>query len=336
MLVEGKSLAIEGAKLVELDNTGSLVVGKDELSLTSERDNSVIIYTDGKYIKSIRSITDFDERSLTPNIGIDSLALSDESLAMSFELGNYSFLINGKRFSKKTQSGELTLTIDDKSEKINIIGKMQRSGKQLFEYYCKLPLGKYELAHISDGASLNVEGRSFTSDGVLVRAECEKISLALRQVPLTNVDCVADENFDGIRERLDAFCEAEDFVNLKPKFVVRYSNRPFLSGGVGVKGLDKLGDRLEYTVNIPEDGNYDLCIKYVAWNPGGAERVVEIDGESYLFRLPETDGWGVTPEVWRAATVRLALPLSRGEHTVILEPYSGEWNIDWLGFLKNN
>ncbi len=89
--------------------------------------------------------------------------------------------------------------------------------------------------------------------------------------------------------------------------------------GAGVGNIHNRGDRLDYIVNVPADGEYALWAYYGALNEpfgrtdmAGRTSVTVDDGEPVpLMNLPDTGSWGA--DTWgRTAT----LALTAGEHRI--------------------
>ena len=334
MLVEGKSLKADGKLVVSFEDVASAIVGLDELGIATVTDNKMTVGEHNRYVTSIDSIAHFDGNVASAKTGVE-YTRGDGTLEFTLEGDFYELMLNGKETSSSVEPGSLTVTLDGNTKKYEMRAKKQRNGKELFTFTKELPLGKYEI--VSKNEELSVKGfdadRAAAQD-ITVFSGCAENYLVMKSVELKCAEAQATSDYDGIKACLDAFSEAEDYVGKKPNAVSVYSTRSFLSGGKGVKLLDTVGDRLGYKIDIPEDGEYDFIVKYVAWNPDGAEKLVTVDGDSYKIHLERTDGYGTTPDQWKACRAKLARHMSAGTHTVYLEAFEGEWNIDWLGFIK--
>ncbi len=141
-------------------------------------------------------------------------------------------------------------------------------------------------------------------------------------------------DYDAVKASLCSFSEAENYYGPKPDGINIYTTRTFLSGGAGVSLLNDVGMEMGFRLKVPEDGDYDFAVKYVAWDDGGAKRAVNIDGKKYILSLEQTESWGTEPGQWRAATTEVPIHLTKGAHVITIEPVSGSWNFDWLGFIK--
>ena len=91
---------------------------------------------------------------------------------------------------------------------------------------------------------------------------------------------------------------------------------------------------MTYEIEVPEEGDYDFVVKYVAWEDGGATRSFAIDGVDYVYTMEQTVDWGTLPENWRVATTDSSIHLTPGTYTLTMDVVSGVWNYDWFGFIK--
>ncbi len=113
------------------------------------------------------------------------------------------------------------------------------------------------------------------------------------------------------------------YPNFDPENPIRggflYVGRSAGGWGAGVGNIHNPGDRLDYIVDVPADGEYAVWVRYGALNePHGRTEMdgrtsLSVDGGEpvALMNLPDTGGW--TADTWsRAAT----LQLSAGEHLI--------------------
>lgn len=70
MLSGGTNLKIGDKDIVILEKQGSVVLGANELSLSTYSDNRISINTDNEFIKGIEKVTEYNGRELRPEIGI--------------------------------------------------------------------------------------------------------------------------------------------------------------------------------------------------------------------------------------------------------------------------
>ena len=142
---------------------------------------------------------------------------------------------------------------------------------------------------------------------------------------------------EALKNNLTVLIEAENFAS-KTGAGGMYNTRKFLSGGAGVTNFNDFGDSMTWEVNVPQNGTYDLVIKYVSWSaviPGIAERLIEINGNLGLAEIAETENYGSKEEDWIASRIKTRMDLKKGANNITIYPISGLWNFDWLGLIKS-
>lgn len=103
------------------------------------------------------------------------------------------------------------------------------------------------------------------------------------------------------------------------------------AGGGFAVGHVRAGEWLEYTVDVPAAGSYDLGVRFAS-DSGGGTAHVEIDGADVTgpMTLPNTAGW----QVWQ--TIRAyGVSLPAGRHVLRLAFDSNAWggdigNVNWV------
>ncbi|MEN6402285.1 MAG: hypothetical protein ABFD94_10115, partial [Armatimonadia bacterium] len=134
--------------------------------------------------------------------------------------------------------------------------------------------------------------------------------------------------------------EAEAFTGSSNGTPSRYTNRPFLSGGVGMGNWTLPGMSVQWTLSVPKAGKYQVVVKGATHEPQ-ADRLITLDGkplggEARLYRFPSTDGFGGTPKEWRlfalpnAQGQPLTLELTAGEHVLEMTCLASLLNLDYL------
>lgn len=140
------------------------------------------------------------------------------------------------------------------------------------------------------------------------------------------------ESHEEVKKKADVFVEAETAFEIGSGSV--YDSRKFMSGGAGITKHDTEGTSLKYKVEIPEDGDYRVALKYVAWLDDGALRVLEMDGKKHQLALPKTDSWGADPLDWRAVVSDETIHLNAGIYEMSITAIKNMWNLDWIAFIK--
>ncbi len=121
------------------------------------------------------------------------------------------------------------------------------------------------------------------------------------------------------------------------------------SRGKGVKSSDVPGEWIEWKIDVPEDGLYNIIFRYTQGQRGvESVRHIQVNGQT-LFESWEnvvfypTDGWSEKRNDWRER--RLEDPESRqpyyiylpkGEVTIRMETVSGPLNIDYVGIITRD
>lgn len=338
LLSEGCELMRDGKLVFAFKTPASAVVGDNELSVSTACDNTLKVGFATPYTtESLMGITDYEGLPATPEIGVKSVNTDKDGYTLSLLADEYAFMLNGKLIGKEELDGELEIVIDGETKIYKVKGTTTRDCKPYFTYKLNVPLANYEIAEIDDDVVVaeipNIALGAITST-LTVNATRERARIVLNNKNTEVLEASVDSDFDGVRSSLDIFVEAEDFVGRCAPGASIYTTRPFLSGGAGITGFNNPSSSITYRVDVKDEGDYNFVIKYVAWEKDGALRSLFIDGVEYGFTLPQTAGWGATNEEWRAATVPVSAHLTKGEHTILLQPRTGSWNIDWLGFKR--
>jgi hypothetical protein len=162
-----------------------------------------------------------------------------------------------------------------------------------------------------------------------------KQSIKLESIKIRKSTAEVIDDHENFKAQLAVFKEAEAADSFSGTAKV-YATRKFMSGGAGVTLLDTVDSKATYTVKVPEDGNYDFVIKYVAWMKDVETiRTITLGAEYISFLCPPTDGYGSEPGQWKGLRINSDMPLTAGEHTFDIECLgSGGWNIDWIGLVK--
>lgn len=364
MLVRGTTLKQGETDLVILEYPGSVVMGKDELSISTYTDNSrICVNTNTKYISKLDSVTDYDGRELTDAIGItykkeklvkvsDAVPATekDAEIPAVFEtkedenfvtftawIDNYQLMLNGKRITTEQVTSEVVVSIDGNEEKVDLVGATKRDGRASVTAIKEIPGKKYRIDYISEGLVANVPAVGSVANVSKLRLSSETLEpkrIELFTVPITDVLSERYEDADAFQPTVTILKEAEDYVKDKSVGVNVYTSRKFLSGSAGVSKLDTDGMKAVYEIVIPEEGDYYFTAKYVAFSAEDSKRIFNIDGKDYVINLPVTAGYGATPEEWDVVKATVPIHLAAGTYELTLEPFINQWNYDWIGFVK--
>jgi roadblock/LC7 domain-containing protein len=128
--------------------------------------------------------------------------------------------------------------------------------------------------------------------------------------------------------------EAEDFSAQGGGNVAKVSDRPATSGGSAISNFDNQGHWLEWKVDVPDDGDYEMTLRYAGGRKWNVYREIQIDGKvpSDVFAkmvLPPTGGFGRTAGEWANLVVGTEgkpalVRLTKGAHVVRVTNLGGE------------
>lgn len=148
---------------------------------------------------------------------------------------------------------------------------------------------------------------------------------------------------------LKAIVEAEDFVKEEGGKAQKSLGRVRAINAM-INYWDNKGHAIEWEVDIPEDGDYKLVIRYCHNRNWDVLREIQIDGavpsEAFnIVRFKSTGGWAKDSNDWINYTITDAsgqpamVTLTKGKHTVRMTNLGGDGdsngsiNMDRFGFL---
>lgn len=356
MLVGGTKVKQGDKELITLEKRGSVVMGENELSISTYDDNRISINTDNKYVGKVEGITDYDGREVRKEIGISyesgklvkaeaaegeeavySVAADENYITFTAEKDNYQLMLNGKMITSDILTSKVKVIIDGVEEEVEVSGYKRRDGRVNYTAEYDMKGAKYTTIEKSD---------DFLSNAPLVgnKAAIDKLNIStfnpegqyikFEKVPQTKLTMKAHGNYDAVKNSMAVFKEAESFVGELPKNVRVYTTRTFLSGGAGISQFNNLGDQLNYEFEIAEEGDYSFAIKYATFEEIATVRGFSLEGRDYIFELEKTVDFGSLPENWKVSESQDTIHLKPGKYTMVLEVLTGNWNFDWLGFVK--
>jgi len=355
MLVSGTYLEDAGIELIRADKTLSVVMGKDQLGISTYSDNTLSINVNNDYISSIESIKDYKGNPIGKEWGIvmeeglmektdDGITLTENADYRTFtcELDNYNLYLNNNSLNTAPTPDTATIevTIDGvKAAETVINGFVPVKGNPSYSGYVTIPSGKYKVVNKPDALSFAGVGKGEAAyfEKVLVKTESKDgNSVELETVPVVNA-AIKETNEEGVdsnvlKDKLTYFVEAENGELAEGS--AAYTTRSWLSGGKGVQYLNTPGQVSKYTFEIKEAGTYDIGVKYVAWDSDNAQRLFTLNGKEYLVKLPRTIDYGTKPENWKYIIADTGIWLEPGTYVIGIEPVEGSWNYDYLGLVK--
>lgn len=101
------------------------------------------------------------------------------------------------------------------------------------------------------------------------------------------------------------------------------SDESELSSGYAL-GYLSTGDIITYKINVPESKNYTITLRYASQTNGACNFI--IDGVKYHLTLPSTKGFQKWKDAYRV------IPLTEGEHDVLLEIEVAGYNVNYFTF----
>lgn len=357
MLVDGTSLKQGETELITLEKEASVVMGKDELSISSYSDNRISVNKNNRFVKSLTSVTDYKGRELSSAIGITGEAgklvktadatekvkavyeikEADDYTTFNCEADNYQLLLNGKVMTNELYETTIKVTVDGVVSDVKLNGYKRRDGKIVYNGKLTVVPARYKILGKSEGLTVNsLEPGAVAALGTinLETYEVDGQFIEIEKIPVKTVPTRTEEDFDAVKESLAVLVEAESFIGKAAKNASVYTHRAFLSGGAGVQLFSSPGTQMNYEFEVKEEGDYNVAVKYVAWDEGGATRSFVLNGKEYSFVMEKTESWGSTPEEWRVSVVEESIHLMPGKYMLTLEAISGNWNYDWIGIIK--
>lgn len=101
-------------------------------------------------------------------------------------------------------------------------------------------------------------------------------------------------------------------------------------GGVAVGHCQK-GEWMNYTVNVVEDGDYDVILRAGTGNSDGGKLTLSVGNTSKEISIDKTGSWGTFDEI-KIGTMKL----SKGEQVLKLAIDKDWIDIDWISFDKKS
>ena len=129
--------------------------------------------------------------------------------------------------------------------------------------------------------------------------------------------------------------EAEAITKEMGGKVMKRSDRQPVSGGQCISNWDDKDHTLEWSLDVPVAGSYNIVMRYASARAWNVYRDIKIDGKNpdaalAKVALAPTGGWGKKPTEWKALAVKdgagkpVAIELSAGTHVLSINNLGGD------------
>lgn len=105
-----------------------------------------------------------------------------------------------------------------------------------------------------------------------------------------------------------------------------------VGGGKNVNGIDA-GDLLEYAVDVPTTGSYNISYRVSVQNTGAFIRLYDNGKIVATTNIPRTGNYRNISTYQNWTTVTTTVNLTAGTHTLRLYALGGGWNINWINIV---
>lgn len=349
LLVVGTKLVKNGVTLVESSSPATVSYGGDQLSVSAQADVQVSLAATG-----LTAVRDADTGNAIPSGGTVADGLNNRGvqwtfasnkLTMNVEKGQRAFKLNAAPMPGPLAPVTLQTEIDGVAGSVTLQAYRDVNGDSVAWGQLSNAQGFYEVVSAPPGFSFQKYGK--ISSGLIDANASVLLKGATGVLKLKNLGSGAPlqteqyQDPEQTRQTLGIeWQEAESFTQWSgPKQPTVYDTRPFLSNGKGVSNWDQFGVSLKWKLNVPEEGNYDLVVKYVAgWDVTTPDtdsiRYLKLGDQIKYFKVPKTESFGSTPEQWRGLRVKSGVHLSAGVVDLTMYHSLGGMNLDWIGLIK--
>ncbi|MFD2329891.1 DUF4962 domain-containing protein [Cohnella sp. GCM10020058] len=346
MLVSGTKLVKDGVTLLSSDKPATIAFGDRELSISGTEEINVSVQTPG--VNRVRDVNGADiANSGTPDAsvalrGVYWQATADK-LTVRAEKGSHAFKLNDAPSSQPLEDVELQAIVNGVPQTITLQARSDIEGESVAWGKLTNEEGLYEVVDAPAGFAFERQGAPKApylepNAAIVLRGEADRPLTLVKAGSGPLAETVVRDDYDAVRDTLSVFAEAETFQNSGGGALSKYSTRPFLSGGVGVSNWNNKGQWLDWTLNVPKQGRYDLVLKYVAgWDaPEGmlTSRLAQLGDNAYAFEAPKTVDFGTLPEYWKSIRVKTGALLPAGPVKLTMWNSVASMNLDWIGLVE--
>ncbi|PYI53340.1 DUF4962 domain-containing protein [Paenibacillus flagellatus] len=352
LLVEGKKLVKNGLTVIDGSQPATVVFGEEQLSISGPSDTTVALHAPGTVrLRNGDTGSDIPQGgSITDGMHARGAhwSTSGNTLTVTVERGQRAFKLNQAPMPEPLADPvTLQTVIEDVYGSATLQAHTDPEGVPVAWGNIANGEGLYEILEAPDGFTFEKYGSPkvvYLEENAAVFLRGSAGTLRLRKVGNTHTPADVWTNPNERRDTLPiTWNEAENYSKASPGFS-RYTNRPFLSGGMGLGNWNTQGQWVTWNVNVPKEGTYDLVLKYVAgWEtpPGTlSSRLVLIGAQGYSFEAPTTyndegkPDYGTLDRYWRGLRVKTGVQLQAGPVEIKMWRSNGTMNLDWIGLLE--
>ncbi|TYP79338.1 carbohydrate binding domain-containing protein [Paenibacillus methanolicus] len=348
MLVGGTKLVKDGVTLIQSDVPATVVIDEEELTVSGATDMQVqvrvpsdAVLHDAHY-QPVQLGGDVQEALNKRGIHMEK---NGQLLTVRTGRGDHRFHLYGGSVPGPQSPLTLNVELDGVNTPITLKAHGTYDGGTAgWGNLANVPGGLYEVLEAPEGLVFSKFGSPKAT--IYLDAAPEVIlrgtggTLRLRTAGSGDLtETVVEEDYDAVKDGLASFKEAEFFTSTAGgKFDV-YTSRAFLSNGTGVAAWSQKGQSITWQLDVPESGQYDLVLKYVAgWDMPEGElttRLIQIGGDLYTAKAEKTFNWGTEPQYWKALRIETGTALTAGKVTVTMWNVQGPMNLDWVGLVES-
>ncbi|CAI6086513.1 hypothetical protein COHCIP112018_05052 [Cohnella sp. JJ-181] len=353
LLVDGTKLVKDGVTVIQNDQPATVVYGDGRLSVSGPSDTKVSLHApEVARLREADTGTDIPQGgAVTETVGLRGMQWdkSGDTITLHVEKGQRAFKLNDAPMPHSMAPVTVTTEIDGEQAEKTLQVYTDTEGVPVAWGKLGNTPGLYQVIEVPEGFVFDRHG---APKNVYLEADASFIIRgAVGPVKLTRVggDDIAPSEVwadpEDARQKLSFdWVEAEKYTYADPG-VTTYTTRPFLSGGKGVGTWSVVGQQIDWTLNVPKAGTYDLVLKYVAgFNLTAGQtistRSMMIGGEPTAFEAPTTldangkPDFGTLPEYWRGLRIKLGKQLPEGPVDISMWYDVGAMNLDWIGLIE--